>query len=156
MLCSLQRLEDTRRPLRKAFVAVFRWGPADHFPGLLLLHTPRSLYMAAFGAFLVAYAMSMFARPTFRLPHNSIFGRIMVGALGGITGDTSVFVEGRRCQFVITCRSCRAAKARFECGSGLRSGCGHRAWREQPRCGARRYALTAAARPRSPGCSILL
>jgi uncharacterized membrane protein YfcA len=70
----------------------FAGGISTVVPGIyLLLHTPTAIYLLALGAFLTVYASYMLVRPTFRLRRNSLAGRILVGALGGITGATAAF-----------------------------------------------------------------
>ena len=70
----------------------FAGGISTVVPGVyLLLHTPTAIYLVALGAFLTAYASYLLVRPTLRLTSNSLAGRILVGALGGITGATAAF-----------------------------------------------------------------
>jgi uncharacterized membrane protein YfcA len=70
----------------------FAGGISTVAPGVyLLLHTPQAIYLLGLGAFLTAYASYMLARPTLRLTSNSLAGRILVGALGGLTGATAAF-----------------------------------------------------------------
>jgi uncharacterized membrane protein YfcA len=70
----------------------FAGGISTVVPGIyLLLHTPTAIYLLALGAFLTAYASYMLVRPTLRIGRNSLAGRILVGALGGITGATAAF-----------------------------------------------------------------
>jgi uncharacterized membrane protein YfcA len=61
-------------------------------PGVwLLLHTPAHLYMIALGVFLIGYGLYMLLRRPLRLQNNYLLGRLVVGALGGITGATAAF-----------------------------------------------------------------
>ncbi len=70
----------------------FAGGISTIVPGIyLLLHTPTAIYLLALGAFVTAYASYMLVRPTLRIRHNSLAGRVLVGALGGITGATAAF-----------------------------------------------------------------
>lgn len=76
----------------KPLLPYFAGGLLTIPPGIfLLLHTPVTLYLMVLGAFLIGYAVFMLARPTFRLPSDSVLGRVAVGALGGITGATAAF-----------------------------------------------------------------
>jgi uncharacterized membrane protein YfcA len=76
------------RPL----VPFFAGGAATVLPGvLLLLHAHTSLYSLVLGAFLIAYAMFMLAKPSFRLPSDGPLARFAVGALGGLTGALAAF-----------------------------------------------------------------
>jgi hypothetical protein len=70
----------------------FAGGVSTVVPGVyLLLHTSTAIYLVALGGFLTAYASYLLVRPTFRLTNNSLAGRVLVGALGGITGATAAF-----------------------------------------------------------------
>jgi uncharacterized membrane protein YfcA len=70
----------------------FAGGLATVVPGVyLLLHTPTAIYLLALGAFLTSYASYMLVRPALRLGSNSLAGRVLVGALGGISGATAAF-----------------------------------------------------------------
>jgi uncharacterized membrane protein YfcA len=70
----------------------FAGGISTVVPGVyLLLHTPTAIYLLALGAFLTAYASYLLVRPMLWLTSNSLAGRILVGALGGITGATAAF-----------------------------------------------------------------
>ena len=76
------------RPL----VPFFAGGAATVLPGvLLLLHAQISLYSLVLGAFLIAYALFMLAKPSFRLPSDSQLARFVIGALGGVTGPLAAF-----------------------------------------------------------------
>ena len=76
----------------KPLLPYFAGGLLTILPGIyLLLNTPGVLYTMALGAFLIGYALFMLVRPAFRLPHDSILARLIVGALGGITGATAAF-----------------------------------------------------------------
>ena len=76
------------RPL----VPFFAGGAATVLPGvLLLLHAQISLYSLVLGAFLIAYALFMLAKPRFRLPSDGPLARFAVGALGGLTGALAAF-----------------------------------------------------------------
>jgi uncharacterized membrane protein YfcA len=57
----------------------------------LLVHTPTTIYIAALGAFLIAYAAFVLVRPGIQLRRNGLLGQVMVGALGGVTGATAAF-----------------------------------------------------------------
>jgi uncharacterized membrane protein YfcA len=73
-------------------VPYFAGGVSTVVPGVyLLLHTPTAIYLVALGAFLTAYASYLLVRPTLQLTSNNLAGRILVGALGGITGATAAF-----------------------------------------------------------------
>jgi uncharacterized membrane protein YfcA len=76
----------------KPLVPYFAGGLLTILPGIyLLLRTPGVLYTLVLGAFLIGYALFMLVRPAFRLPHDSTLARLIVGALGGITGATAAF-----------------------------------------------------------------
>jgi hypothetical protein len=45
----------------------------------------------ALGGFLTTYGMYLFVRAPLRLQGNTLAGRVMVGALGGVTGATAAF-----------------------------------------------------------------
>ena len=70
----------------------FAGGAATVAPGVyLLLNTPATHYLLALGGFLTAYGMYLFLRAPLRLRRNTLAGRVIVGALGGITGATAAF-----------------------------------------------------------------
>lgn len=73
-------------------VPYFLGGLATLGPGVwLFLTTPTWIYLVSLGGFLVAYAASMLFRPSMRFCGDSIVGRLVCGALGGITGATAAF-----------------------------------------------------------------
>jgi uncharacterized membrane protein YfcA len=70
----------------------FAGGASTVAPGVyLLLNTPTTIYLLVLGGFLTTYGTYMFLRSPLRLESNSLAGRVMVGALGGITGATAAF-----------------------------------------------------------------
>jgi uncharacterized membrane protein YfcA len=70
----------------------FAGGAATVAPGVyLLLNTPATIYLLALGGFLTAYGIYMLLGSPLRLQGNSLSGRVLVGALGGITGATAAF-----------------------------------------------------------------
>jgi uncharacterized membrane protein YfcA len=70
----------------------FAGGISTVVPGVyLLLHTPTAIYLVGLGGFLTSYALYMLVRPKLRLTNNSLAGRLLVGAFGGITGATAAF-----------------------------------------------------------------
>jgi uncharacterized membrane protein YfcA len=58
---------------------------------VLLLTTPLWIHAMALGILLVAYGTYMLARKPLHFKTNSLFGRIVAGAAGGITGPTAAF-----------------------------------------------------------------
>jgi uncharacterized membrane protein YfcA len=76
----------------RALLPYFAGGAATVAPGVyLLLNTPAAIYLLALGGFLTAYGVYLLLRPSFRLQSNARAGRVIVGALGGITGATAAF-----------------------------------------------------------------
>jgi uncharacterized membrane protein YfcA len=70
----------------------FMGGVTTAVPGVyLLLNAPTRIYLLALGGLLTAYGMYSFLRPSVSLKNNSLAGRALVGALGGITGATAAF-----------------------------------------------------------------
>jgi uncharacterized protein len=61
-------------------------------PGLyLLFNTPQHLYLLALGIFLVLYGAFMLTRRYYKIEHDNILTRVILGGLGGITGATVAF-----------------------------------------------------------------
>jgi uncharacterized protein len=86
-VCALRRNIKPRELL-----PYFAGGAATVAPGVyLLLNTPTAIYLLALGGFLTAYGMYLFLRAPIRLRSNGLAGRVIVGALGGITGATAAF-----------------------------------------------------------------
>ncbi len=76
----------------RGLLPYFAGGIATIPPGIyLLLNTPVAVYVGVLGALLMAYAVLMLVRPPLRLKRNSLLGRVVVGALGGLTGTTAAF-----------------------------------------------------------------
>ncbi len=76
----------------KQLVPYFAGGMATILPGIyLFLNVPSSVHLLSLGLFLVAYAVFILARPQLRFHGNSLLGRVICGALGGITGATAAF-----------------------------------------------------------------
>jgi uncharacterized membrane protein YfcA len=70
----------------------FAGGATTVAPGVyLLLNTPTTIFLLALGGFLTTYGMYLLLRSPLRLQRNALAGRVMVGALGGITGATAAF-----------------------------------------------------------------
>lgn len=70
----------------------FAGGVCTVAPGIfLLLHTPVAAFTLALSAFLIVYGAYMLLRSPLRLQGNSLAGRLLVGALGGISGATAAF-----------------------------------------------------------------
>ena len=82
-----------RRTIRlRELFPYFTGGSATVAPGVyLLLNTPTTVYLLALGGFLTTYGMYLFLRSPLRLQRNALAGRVIVGALGGITGATAAF-----------------------------------------------------------------
>ncbi|MGE0853826.1 MAG: sulfite exporter TauE/SafE family protein [Hyphomicrobiaceae bacterium] len=76
----------------RELVPYFAGGILAILPGVyLLLNTPRQVYLLALGAFLTVYSVYMLLKPKHRLKGNYLIGRVVAGALGGITGATAAF-----------------------------------------------------------------
>jgi uncharacterized membrane protein YfcA len=76
----------------RALLPYFAGGAATVAPGVyLLLNTPAAIYLLALGGFLTTYGIYLFLRVPLRLQCNAPAGRVIVGALGGITGATAAF-----------------------------------------------------------------
>jgi len=76
----------------RSLAPFFAGGAATVLPGvLLLLHAHIDLYSLVLGAFLIAYALFMLAKPSFRLPSDSRSVRFVIGALSGVTGALAAF-----------------------------------------------------------------
>jgi uncharacterized membrane protein YfcA len=61
-------------------------------PGVyLLLNAPTTMYLLALGVFLMTYGVYLFVGSPLRLTSNALSGRVVVGALGGLTGATAAF-----------------------------------------------------------------
>ena len=70
----------------------FAGGALTVAPGVyLLLNTPTAIYLLALGVFLTTYGLYMLLGAPLRLQRNTLIGRMIVGALGGITGATAAF-----------------------------------------------------------------
>jgi uncharacterized membrane protein YfcA len=70
----------------------FAGGALTVAPGVyLLLNTPTTIYLLALGGFLTTYGIYMLLGSPLRLQRNTLTGRVVVGALGGITGATAAF-----------------------------------------------------------------
>jgi uncharacterized membrane protein YfcA len=82
-----------RRTIRlRELLPYFAGGAATVGPGIyLLLNTPATIYVLALGGFLTTYGIYMLLGSPLRLQANSLAGRVVVGALGGITGATAAF-----------------------------------------------------------------
>ena len=82
-----------RRFIRlRALLPYFAGGAATVAPGVyLLLNTPTTVYLLALGAFLTAYGIYLLLGSPLRLRCNTLAGRVIVGALGGITGAVAAF-----------------------------------------------------------------
>jgi uncharacterized protein len=82
-----------RRSIKpRALLPYFAGGAATVAPWVyLLLNTPTTIYLLALGGFLTTYGMYLFLRSPLRLQRNTLTGRVIVGALGGITGATAAF-----------------------------------------------------------------
>jgi uncharacterized membrane protein YfcA len=57
----------------------------------LLLHSQATMYLPILGALLIAYGIFAMARPVIRIGSDTCAGRIMMGALGGLTGGVAAF-----------------------------------------------------------------
>jgi uncharacterized membrane protein YfcA len=77
-----------RRLIRpRELLPYFAGGAATVAPGVyLLLNTPTAIYLLGLGGFLTTYGLYLFLRAPLRLQRNALAGRVLVGALGGITG----------------------------------------------------------------------
>jgi uncharacterized membrane protein YfcA len=82
-----------RRALNlRELLPYFAGGAATVAPGIyLLLNTPATIYLLGLGGFLTTYGIYMLLGSPLRLHGNSLSGRVVVGALGGITGATAAF-----------------------------------------------------------------
>jgi uncharacterized membrane protein YfcA len=82
-----------RRTIRlRELLPYFAGGAATVAPGAyLLLNTPTTVYLLALGGFLTAYGIYMLLGSPLRLERNTLAGRVVAGALGGITGATAAF-----------------------------------------------------------------
>ena len=76
--------------MARELMPYFAGGISTAVPGVyLLLNTPKTIYLLALGSFLTAYGTFSLLRPPLRLRSNRLAGRVLVGALGGITGATA-------------------------------------------------------------------
>jgi hypothetical protein len=82
-----------RRTIRlRELLPYFAGGALTVAPGVyLLLNTPTAIYLMALGVFLTTYGIYMLLGSPLRLQRNTLTGRMIVGALGGITGATAAF-----------------------------------------------------------------
>jgi uncharacterized membrane protein YfcA len=82
-----------RRTIKmRELLPYFAGGATTVAPGVyLLLNTPTTIFLLALGGFLTTYGMYLLLRSPLRLQRNALAGRVMVGALGGITGATAAF-----------------------------------------------------------------
>jgi uncharacterized membrane protein YfcA len=82
-----------RRTIRlRELLPYFAGGALTVAPGVyLLLNTPTAIYLLALGGFLTTYGLYMLLGSPLRLQRNTLAGRVVVGALGGITGATAAF-----------------------------------------------------------------
>ncbi len=73
-------------------VAYFGGGLLTVLPGIyLFLVTPVAIYLLLLGTFLVGYSAFNLKRLQLRLKSDHVVGRLIAGALGGITGATAGF-----------------------------------------------------------------
>jgi uncharacterized membrane protein YfcA len=87
---SVWALRRTIKP--RELLPYFAGGAATVAPGVyLLLNTPTAIYLLVLGGFLTTYGMYLLLRSPLRLQRNALAGRVIVGALGGITGATAAF-----------------------------------------------------------------
>jgi uncharacterized membrane protein YfcA len=82
-----------RRTIRlRELLPYFAGGALTVAPGVyLLLNTPTTVYLLALGVFLTTYGLYVLLGSPLRLQRNSLAGRVVIGALGGITGATAAF-----------------------------------------------------------------
>jgi uncharacterized membrane protein YfcA len=82
-----------RRIIRpRELLPYFAGGVATVAPGVyLLLNTPSAIYLLALGGFLTTYGIYMLLGSPLRPQRNTLAGRVVVGALGGIAGATAAF-----------------------------------------------------------------
>ncbi|MGH6814563.1 MAG: hypothetical protein ACREC6_02555 [Hyphomicrobiaceae bacterium] len=74
----------------RVLLPYFAGGAATVAPGIyLLLNAPTTIYLLGLGGFLTTYGIYMLLGSPLRLRRNTLTGRVIVGALGGITGATS-------------------------------------------------------------------
>jgi uncharacterized membrane protein YfcA len=82
-----------RRSIKlRELLPYFAGGAATVTPGVyLLLNTPATIHLLALGVFLTTYGIYMLLGSPLRLRSNTLAGRVVVGALGGLTGATAAF-----------------------------------------------------------------
>jgi uncharacterized membrane protein YfcA len=80
-----------RRSIKlRELLPYFAGGAATVAPGIyLLLNTPATMHLLALGVFLTIYGIYLLLGSPLRLRSNALAGRVIVGALGGITGATA-------------------------------------------------------------------
>jgi uncharacterized membrane protein YfcA len=82
-----------RRSIRpRELLPYFAGGAVTVAPGVyLLLNSPATMHLLALGVFLTTYGFYMLLGSPLRLTSDALAGRVLVGALGGLTGATAAF-----------------------------------------------------------------